>query len=111
MGCERHGTSWDESGLERDPAAVNRPGVSSTAVFHPGMTTRGKRIALVLGIVAALALPKKVPCEVPGRECSVHDDLGRTCQRTDLEPLGVYLIELASGGDVPIWYRNWLDCP
>jgi hypothetical protein len=76
------------------------------------MTTRGKRIALVLGILGALALPKKVPCEVPGRDCAVHDkDAGRTCMRTDLEPLGVYVIELATGGDVPIAYRTWLDCP
>jgi len=75
------------------------------------MTTRGKRIALVVGIVAALALPKKVPCEVPGRECSVHDDIGRTCMRTDLEPFGVFLIEWLARGDVPLAYQNWLDCP
>ena len=75
------------------------------------MTTRGKRIALVLGIVGALSLPKKVPCEVPGRDCAVQDELRRTCMRTDLEPLGVYLIELVTGGDAPIAYKNWLDCP
>lgn len=74
------------------------------------MTTRGKRIAALVAIVAVMALPKKVPCEVPGRDCTVHDH-GRTCQVTDLEPLGAYLVEYLAGRDTPFAYRTWLDCP
>jgi len=75
------------------------------------MTTRGKHIAAAIAIVAALALPKRVPCEHPGRErCDVRDDIGQICTPTDLEPLGVYLIELVSRRDVRIAYRTWLDC-
>ena len=75
------------------------------------MTSRGKRIAALVAVLAVMALPKKVPCEVPGRDCSVHDDRGRTCEMTDLEPFGVYLIEYLAGRDVSVAYRTWLECP
>lgn len=77
------------------------------------MTTRGKRIALVVGILAALALPKRVRCEWPGATRCDHRDpvLGRTCERTDLEPFGVYLAELGLGRDLPIAYATFDDCP
>jgi hypothetical protein len=75
------------------------------------MTTRGKQIAVVVAITAALALPKRVPCECPGREpCERRDELGRICRPTDLEPLGVYLIELVAHRDLRIAYDSWLDC-
>jgi hypothetical protein len=75
------------------------------------MTTRGKRIAFAIAIVAVLALPKRVPCECPGRDRCAHvDEIGRRCTPTDMEPLGVYLLELAVRRDVAIAYSTFDDC-
>ena len=75
------------------------------------MTSRGRRIAFFLGVTGALSLPTRVPCEVPGRACSeVRDELGHYCTPADLEPLGVYLLELVVRRDIAIAYRSGPDC-
>lgn len=74
------------------------------------MTSSGRRSAALFGLLIVLALPKAVPCEVPGRECEVRDADGRTCRQVDVEPLGVYAIEWVSGSDLPIAYSQRLDC-
>jgi hypothetical protein len=105
--CRSFDGSWQDGvTVERRPRELR-----FLAVNHPGMTSRGRRIAFVLGVVGALSLPKQVPCEVPGRACrDVRDDIGRLCTPTDLEPFGVYLIELVSHRDVRIAYRSGLEC-
>ena len=75
-----------------------------------GMTPRGKQIAAFFGIALAMSLPKKVPCETPGRVCSVIGRDGRPCRPTDMEPFGVYLLELATGRDLPVAYSTEVDC-
>ena len=50
------------------------------------MTPRGKQLAAFFGIALALSLPKKVPCETPGRTCSVLGPGQRACRPTDMEP-------------------------
>jgi hypothetical protein len=75
------------------------------------MTSRAKRTAAVVGILGALALPKKTPCLAPGVECEALATDGRTCTPTDLEPLGIYALEWVVGGDVGLRYRRWMDCP
>lgn len=74
------------------------------------MTTTSRRSAALFGLALALALPKKVPCEVPGRSCEVHDRDNRVCQPTDVEPLAVYGLEWVLSRDLPLAYSTRLDC-
>lgn len=74
------------------------------------MTTRGRQTAFLFGVALALALPKEVPCEVPGRRCEVIVD-GLACQPVDVEPFGVFLAEWLLGRDLPIAYSHRVDCP
>jgi hypothetical protein len=74
------------------------------------MTTSGRRNAALVGIALALALPKQVPCEVPGRSCEIHRPHGQICRPVDVEPLGVFALEWLSGSDLPIAYEQRLDC-
>jgi hypothetical protein len=74
------------------------------------MTSSGRRWAGLFGLTIALALPKQVPCEVPGRSCEIHRPYGVICRPVDVEPLGVYAIEWLSGRDLPIAYSQRLDC-
>lgn len=74
------------------------------------MTTNGRRNAALFGIAIALALPKQVPCEVPGRSCEIYRPHGQICRSVDVEPFGVFLIEWAMGRDLPIAYSQRIDC-
>ncbi len=74
------------------------------------MTSASRRNAALFGILIVMALPKAVPCEVPGRSCDVRDADGRFCRQVDVEPLGVYALEWVSGGDLPIAYSQRQDC-
>ncbi|MBE7450574.1 MAG: hypothetical protein HS111_17240 [Kofleriaceae bacterium] len=77
---------------------------------HPGMTSSGRRNAALFGLALALALPKQVPCEVPGRSCELHRPHGVVCRPVDVEPLGVFVIEWVIGRDLPIAYAQRVDC-
>jgi hypothetical protein len=61
------------------------------------MTSRGRRIALVLGVLAALALPKRI--EDP--------PLGR-CTSYVVEPWGIYLLAHVVAVELP--YASGQDC-
>ena len=74
------------------------------------MTSRAKQTAAIVGILGALALPKKTPCLAPGSSCEVQAEDGQTCTPTDLEPLGVYALEWLTGRDLGVQYKRWLDC-
>ena len=74
------------------------------------MTSASRRSAALFGILIVMALPKAVPCEVPGRSCEVLDADRRPCRQVDVEPLGVYAVEWLSGSDMPIAYSQRLDC-
>ncbi|HVV86872.1 MAG TPA: hypothetical protein VHE35_27730 [Kofleriaceae bacterium] len=74
------------------------------------MTARARQTAAIVGILGALALPKKTPCLAPGASCEVVTRDGWTCTPTDLEPLGVYALEWMLGRDVGLRYRRWVDC-
>src|SRR4051794_12870823 len=54
-----------------------------------GMTSRARQTAAIVGILGALALPKKTPCLAPNLTCDVVQRDGWTCTPTDLEPLGI----------------------
>lgn len=74
------------------------------------MSTNARRNAALFGIALALALPKQVPCEVPGRSCEVHRAHGQVCRSLDVEPLGVFMIEWVVGRDLPVAYSHRIDC-
>ena len=77
---------------------------------HPRMTTSGRRNAALFGIAIALALPKEVPCEVPGRSCAIHRPYGQICRPVDVEPLAVFMIEWLTGRDLPLAYSHRIEC-
>jgi hypothetical protein len=79
-------------------------------VLGKAMTTRGRQTAALFGVLVAIALPKQVPCEIPGETCEVIRD-HRACQPTDVEPLGVYAIEWMLHRDLPIAYSHRVQCP
>lgn len=74
------------------------------------MTTRGTRIAFAIAVLIGLALPKRVECGYPGATCA-HVGRARTmCTSYEIEPLGVYLIELVAQRDVGFAYESGDDC-
>jgi hypothetical protein len=74
------------------------------------MTTSARRTAAFFGIALALALPKQVTCEVPGRSCEIHGPHGQICRPVDVEPLGVFMVEWVIGTDLPVAYSHRIEC-
>jgi len=74
------------------------------------MSTRGTRIAFAFAILLALALPKRVECRFPGGICGHAGRWRTTCTEYEIEPLGLYLIELAVERDVGFAYSTGEDC-
>lgn len=74
------------------------------------MTTRGKRLAALFGLLIALALPKRVECGYPGGECSHATTFYKSCVGYEVEPFGFYLIEKLAGSDVGFAYTTGEDC-
>lgn len=79
-------------------------------VNHPSMSSRGKRLAGLFGIVLAFLLPKRVECGYPGGTCSRPASFGRTCVDKELEPFGFYLLELLVEDDVGFAYSTTEQC-
>lgn len=73
------------------------------------MTSSGKRLAFVIGVVLALALPKRVDCGYPGGVCEVSRGK-RTCTPYEIEPWGFYLLENVLGRDVGFAYSSGDGC-
>ena len=74
------------------------------------MSTRGTHVAVVVAIVLAFLLPRRVPCGHPGATCSRPGFLHTTCTRYELEPYGFYVIELIAKRDVGFAYSSGEDC-
>jgi hypothetical protein len=69
------------------------------------MSSGGKRIAFLIGVLVAFALPKQVRCGYPGKVC------GQTgCGYYEVEPWGFYLIEYVVGRNVGFAYSTGDDC-
>ena len=77
---------------------------------HPSMTTRGTRVALATAIAIALLLPKRVECGYPGAACGHAGPWKTTCRGVEIEPMGFYLIELATHRNVGFAYSSEDDC-
>ena len=73
------------------------------------MSSSGRRWALLIGVLIAFAIPKRVDCAYPGATCTRFAD-GRTCGAYELEPWGFYLVEYVVGRDVGFAYVSGDDC-
>lgn len=73
------------------------------------MTSSGRVKALILGILIAFALPKRVECGFPGNECTRY--LGRTqCTGYEIEPLVFSWLEHLFDRDIGFAYKSGEDC-
>lgn len=74
------------------------------------MTSNGRRLAFLIGIVIAFMLPKKVECGFNGASgCGTIID-GRRCTPYEVAPWGFYLIEFFANGNVGFRYSSGIDC-
>ena len=75
------------------------------------MSSRGKQIAALIAILIVLFLPKRVRCGYPGApDCSRPGALWMQCTMSELEPLGLYAIELVVRSDVGFAYSTDDGC-
>jgi hypothetical protein len=73
------------------------------------MTSNGRRIAGLIAVVVAFALPKRVECGYPGGTCERVVD-HHVCHSYELEPLGFYVLENVFGRDIGFAYSTGDDC-
>ncbi len=74
------------------------------------MTSSGRRIAFLIGVLVALSLPKKIECGFPGGVCQHAGPYRTVCTPYEVEPWGLYLIEYVAGRDVGFAYSSDEDC-
>jgi hypothetical protein len=79
---------------------------------HPRMTSSGRRIAFVLGLAIAFALPKRVECGYAGATACSHAGTrpGEHCADYKVEPWGFYLLESVFDRSVGWPYSTDEDC-
>lgn len=66
-------------------------------------------IVIVL-LVAVLAMPIKARCGAPGLSCaSALDTTGNVHYYYEVEPLGVFLAEIATGSNIRVFYQSGED--
>ena len=73
------------------------------------MSSNGRRLAGLIGLVIAFALPKRVECGYPAGTCERFVD-HRTCHSYEMEPFGFYLLESVLGRDIGVAYSTGDDC-
>jgi len=74
------------------------------------MSSRGKQLAFLFGLLIVIALPKQVECGYPGGECARPGSFRRTCTAWEVEPFGFYLLEKLAGRDVGFAYSSGEEC-
>jgi len=72
----------------------------------PRMTSNGRRIAFVVALVVAAALPKRVD-----RGHHAGSWKGTTCTSYELVPLAIYGVESALSTRTGVAYTSGDDCP
>jgi len=80
---------------------------------HPRMTSRGRALAGIFGILVAISLPKRTECSYPGEQtkaCRRQNVFHATCTRYEIEPLVFYGIEKLAGRDIGFAYTSGEDC-
>jgi hypothetical protein len=65
---------------------------------------------VIVLVIAALAIPIKARCGAPGLSCaSALDPHGYVHYYYEVEPLGVFLAEIATGSNIRIFYQSGED--
>lgn len=73
------------------------------------MTSDGRRLAFLLAVLIAFALPKRVECKFPGAECARI--VGREqCIAYEVEPWLFYGLEHVFKRNVGFAYSSGEDC-
>jgi hypothetical protein len=73
------------------------------------MTSSGRRLAFLIAVLIAFALPKHVECGFPGAECAELVG-GEQCTGYELEPWLFYGLEHLFGRDIGFAYSSGRDC-
>ena len=73
------------------------------------MSSNGRRIAGLLGVLIAIALPKRVECGYPGATCDRIVDR-RSCRSYEIEPFGFFLLENVFNRNIGFAYSSGDDC-
>ena len=73
------------------------------------MTSNGRRLAGLIGLVIAFSLPKRVDCGYPAGTCDRIVD-HRMCHSYEIEPFGFYLLESVFRRDIGFAYSSGDDC-
>jgi hypothetical protein len=101
-----------------DPTSLGLPNVALR--LHPvaqSLQTRHSinNVPVVIGMVivlaiAVLAIPIKARCGAPGLSCaSALDANGYVHYYYEVEPLGVFLAEVGTGSNIPVFYQSGED--
>lgn len=77
---------------------------------HPSMSSRGRRLAGIIAILAVLFLPKYTDCTFPGATCKHTGPFKSVCTDYEVEPLAFYVLELAASRDIGFAYSSGSDC-
>jgi len=73
------------------------------------MSSNGRRIAGLIGVLIAFALPKRIECGYPGGTCDRIVE-GRTCHSYEMEPFGFFLLENVFHRNIGFAYSSGDDC-
>jgi hypothetical protein len=73
------------------------------------MSSNGRRIAGLIGVLIAIALPKRVECRYPGATCDRIVE-GRSCRSYEIEPFGFFLLENVFNRNIGFAYSSGDDC-
>lgn len=73
------------------------------------MTSSGRRLAFVVAVLIAFALPRRVECGFPGNECA-HMVGHEQCTAYEIEPWVFYGLEKLFGRDVGFAYSSGEEC-
>ena len=60
-----------------------------------------------VAVLATLAVPIKQRCGAPGRSCATAVDVdGNVHYYYEVEPLGIFVIEVVTGTNIPLFYTR-----
>lgn len=73
------------------------------------MTSSGRRLAFLIAVLIAFALPKRVECRFPGDDCA-HVVGREQCTGYEIEPWLFFGLEHLVGRNIGFAYSSGEDC-
>lgn len=74
------------------------------------MTSRGRQLAGIIALIILFFLPKHVECGYPDGHCGKTGMLHLLCKPYEIEPLGLFAIELLAKRNVGFAYSAGETC-